>query len=203
MQISAAILTGGENSRMNGELKALLNIEKISIIARQFALLQEIFDNIFICGKETEYNLPIKAYEDEFKGSGPVSGIYSALKNSTTDYVFIFSCDMPFLNRELIEKMINEAKTGNYDAIIPSHNDGIEPLHGIYSKKLLQKIENQLNDKDFRIRKIYEGINIKYFNVYLPIEPEIAFFNINSPADLTRAINYERRKDTYDDRRNQ
>lgn len=195
-------MTGGENSRMNGELKALLNIENISIIARQFAILQEFFGNIFICGKQTDYNLPIQIHEDEYKNSGPVSGIYSAIKNSNTDYVFIFSCDMPFLNRDLIAKMIDEAKTGNYDAIIPSHNDGIEPLHGIYSKKLLQKIETQLNDKDFRVRKIYEGINIKYFNVYLPIEPEIVFFNVNTPDDLTKAINYAKRNDIQNDRRN-
>lgn len=195
MQISAVILTGGENSRMNGELKALLKIGNTSIISRQYNVLSDIFDKIFICGKQAEYNLPLAVYEDEFKNSGPVSGIYSALKNADPGYVFIFSCDMPFLNHGLISQMITEAEAGNFDVIIPSHSNGIEPLHGIYSKNLVKKIENQLNDKDFRIRKIYEGINIKYFDVYLPIEPEIAFLNVNTPADLNKATNYAKRND--------
>jgi len=195
LKISAAILTGGENSRMNGELKALLKIDDFSIIAWQYETLADIFEEIFICGKKANYNLQITVYEDEYINCGPVSGIYSALKNVENDYVFVFSCDMPFLNKNMISQMILVAATEKYDAIIPSHKNGIEPLHGIYSKNLLSKVENQLKQKDFRIRQLYEGINIKFFDVYLPTEPEIAFFNINTQSDLNKAKDYAKRID--------
>jgi len=59
----------------------------------------------------------------------------------------------------------------------------------------LSKVENQLKQKDFRIRQLYEGINIKFFDVYLPTEPEIAFFNINTQSDLNKAKDYAKRID--------
>jgi molybdopterin-guanine dinucleotide biosynthesis protein A len=54
--ISAAILAGGKNSRMNGENKALLNIDDIFIIDRQLEVLSKLFNELFIVWKNFENN---------------------------------------------------------------------------------------------------------------------------------------------------
>jgi molybdopterin-guanine dinucleotide biosynthesis protein A len=111
MKFSAAILTGGLGSRMNGVNKPELIIGNKSIISRQIEIIKQIFDEILICGKTSESfnNLPV--YPDIYQGIGPVSGIYSALKYSKNPYLFILSGDMPFIDKNLITEMINFTKS--------------------------------------------------------------------------------------------
>jgi len=188
MIISAAILAGGENSRMDGKNKALLEIEGETLLQRQIIILSDFFDDIFVVGKGIPRSYNVKHVSDIFPASGPLSGIHSALCFSQTDYVFVVSCDMPFLSPKLIELMISEIKKNPCEALVPRHNKGIEPLHSIYNRSIIEKAEIMLRQKEFRIRKIYKNINVNYFDVNL--ESEKIFFNINYPDDLKKAQSY-------------
>jgi molybdopterin-guanine dinucleotide biosynthesis protein A len=188
MIISAAILTGGKNSRMNGEFKALLDICGTKIIDKQLKVLSSIFDDIFICGKDTGYQNNIPVFEDDFFDFGPISGIYSALKHSKTDYVFVVSCDMPFLNKDTIKEMI-EYCSNNKDTqiLIPEHKKGLEPLHALYHKSMLPIIHNQINSGNLSIRKCFSISKTQKFIVNLQHNPTKSFFNVNNPEDLEKA----------------
>lgn len=195
MKISAAILTGGKNSRLNGFPKYTLKINGISILEIQCQILQNIFDEIILCGEEINNPLNVKAIPDYYKNIGPISGIFSAIKNNkNSDAIFIFSADMPFLNKDLIYKMITDfEKEKDLYALVPQHSKNmIEPLHSIYSSKLLNKLETQINNKNYSIRNIFINENVKYFYVNLDLEPEKTFFNINTFEDYNKAKEYAR-----------
>lgn len=192
MKLSAAILTGGEASRMGGVNKALALVGDISVFQRQYFVISKIFDQIIICGKEENYGITLPIFPDFEIGNGPVSGIYSALSNSNSDYVFISSCDMPFIDSCLIMEMIEIVINNNYDIVIPKHDLGIEPLHAFYSTRLTNLFKKQLDEKEYRIRKNFENLNIHYFDVNLRYNPDVVFMNINTQEDLKKANDYER-----------
>jgi molybdenum cofactor guanylyltransferase len=190
--ISAAILTGGESSRMGGVDKALVIVGNKTVFQKQYSVISNIFDQIIICGKSNNYGVELPKFPDLENGNGPVSGIYSALANSNSDYVFISSCDMPFINTDLITEMMDIVRNNNYDIVIPKHLQGIEPLHAFYSTRLTDLFKNQLDEKEFRIRKNFENLNIHYFDVNLRYNPDVVFMNINNQEDLQKANDYER-----------
>ncbi len=185
--ISAAILAGGKNSRMNGENKALLKVDGISIIDRQLEVLSGLFNEIFIVGKDFDNGHNLRIVEDIYPDKGPLSGIHTALSYSKSQFVFVVSCDMPFLCADFIGELVFEAGKNNYEAIVPKHDLGIEPMHALYKKNLLKNAESTLMQDDIRIRNMFKGIKIKYFSVNLHYNTEMIFFNINNPQDLQKA----------------
>ena len=60
-KISAAVLAGGKNVRMEGEEKAFIRIGDMPILARIISLLKELFDEI-IMPRQTRFKL-IQALE--------------------------------------------------------------------------------------------------------------------------------------------
>ena len=62
-------------------------------------------------------------------------GIASALLYATTDYVFVVGCDMPFIRKETITYMVDQAH--GEDIVIPRTDAGYEPLHAVYNRSCL------------------------------------------------------------------
>lgn len=190
MNISAAILAGGKASRLNGIKKTNIFIENQVVIERQLQVLSLVFENIFLISNDHVYfnNLPI--FADDYENIGPIAGLHAALKNATTPYVFVVSCDLPFLNSNFIELLTKEVQTNSIDAVVPKHSLGIEPLHAIYSTSVLTEVENQIKQGLYAIRTIYSRLKVKWFEVNSFFKPEIMFFNINYPEDILKAEMY-------------
>ena len=102
--ITGIILSGGKSTRM-GENKSLMKINGKTIIEHVNDLIQSLFSNvILISNNPDEYEfLGIKIYKDIFPGMGPLAGIHSGLKNSSTQKNFIISCDIPLMTPEMIK----------------------------------------------------------------------------------------------------
>jgi len=132
-------------------------------------------------------------YEDEFEKIGPIAGIYTALKQAKTDYIFAFSCDMPFLNRQLIVAMIKQMETSSDEVLVPKHYQGIEPLHAIYKKTVLPIVEQQIKTQKYQIRAFFDKVKIAYFDIASYGFNNESFFNINYPEDILKANEYATR----------
>ncbi len=197
MQISAAILAGGKNSRMNGHNKAFVKIGNENILQLQLNVLKKFFKNVFIVSNDDFESHKLQATKDIYKSAGPLAGIHAALEFAKSDYIFVFSCDMPFLSESLIKDMIDDVFSNPSEALIPIHNNGIEPLHGIYSRKLLPNIISLLDNKVYKIRLMFENINIRYYKVEDTLYPNRTFFNVNSINDLKKAQDYAKGINLY------
>jgi molybdopterin-guanine dinucleotide biosynthesis protein A len=184
---SAAILAGGKNSRFNGAHKSFLIIDNHYIIDKIIAVLKNIFNEIIIVSNNAELykSYPdIKIVNDFYKEIGPLGGIHAVLKTATNNNVFIVSCDMPFLNESLIKLQIKSHLAAESEITIPLHQGFKEPLHGIYNKEILKKLEHHIETTvSFKIRDVFKLFNVNYFQVPSIQEFSTAFTNINLPED--------------------
>jgi len=186
LNIPAVIFAGGKSSRM-GKDKALLPFgEYKTLVEFQYERLKKIFNNVSISWKsekvdlEAESILDIKKYS---KISAPVIGLYSILNNLESDYVFIISVDSPFFGETEISRLTVELKNG-FDIIVPTNENGAEPLIAIYNKNVLTKIEYMLKVKNYKLKQLLPHLNTKY----VQYADRKAFINLNHPEQYERAI---------------
>lgn len=118
------------------------------------------------------------------EGKGPLGGIHAGLTYSQTKYNFIFACDMPFIQADLIKYMI-ESFQGE-DVLIPRYHS-TQPLHAIYSKNCLSFIEEKLQQGQGKIIAFLSEVKVGYLEtteiIKIPGATQ-SFININNPQDL-------------------
>ena len=181
--ISGVILAGGESRRM-GCRKAFIAIDGKKMIDIVLEKLSRLFSEIIIVTdrKEDFLHYECKVVEDIVKGCGPLGGIYTGLKEVSTDRAFLVACDMPYLHEGLISRLIADPDLKSYECIIPKHAKGIEPLHAIYSRQILPKAERLLNAGKLSLRDLFANCSCNYIEV--DENEVISFVNINTPSDL-------------------
>lgn len=190
-QITAAILAGGKNSRFGGEDKAFVKVEGTRMIDRILSRIESIFGKIVVVTNSPERYSNYKDLVitgDIYKDSGPLGGIHAGMEIAGTPFIFVFSCDMPFLDPVIIKDQVDFfVKHDDIDALIPSIKSRIEPLHAIYRAGLAEELADFLaSSKDLAIRRFLENKRVVYYE--LPAKPENikAFVNINRPGDLRK-----------------
>lgn len=164
---------------------------------------------------EDNFDYSLNFVEDEIKGKGPISGIMTGLKNIKTDYALVLPCDSPFISEENIDamfKLLDENLESDIDAIIPFHiksnkdkfkdNDEFnfddasemtvdmkiansEPLHAIYKKEKLNKIDELLKEDNLYVKSFIKGLkNPCFIEVDNRVLFEKDFRNFNRKEDL-------------------
>lgn len=126
---------------------------------------------------------------DVFKDKGPLAGIHTALIHSRTPYIFVFACDMPFIEPCFIQYMAQRLLLED-DVVIPRNGENMEPLHAIYSKRCLPAIEFHLKNDHRSVRSFFSDVTMTYVD-----ETEMArltlseyyFLNVNTQEDLAKA----------------
>ena len=180
------ILAGGKSVRM-GQDKAFIEVNGVPIILRVFAVLSQLFRETIIVANEKEpyAQLNIPVYSDLAPGQGALGGLYSGLIYSAFPYSFCVACDMPFLNRAVIEYLLTRVE--QYEAVVPRTSDGLQPLHAIYSKKCLEPIRQILDQKKTKIMDFYPRIKLRIVDEkeFLSLDPKKrSFTNVNTPQEL-------------------
>lgn len=187
MDIGALVLAGGKSRRMNEKNKAFLEFEDKSFIGMITDQLTG-FHNIYISvdDKEKYKALNFILVEDMHKDIGPIGGIYSALKLIEEKYVFVTACDMPKIKKEFIECLC-EFIAEDVECIVTQDEEGrINPLAGIYSKHLIDKIEKMIEEKDYKLVNLI----CKAKSIIIPLSEtnfnESILDNINDTNDYNR-----------------
>ena len=184
--ITGVILSGGKSLRM-GEDKAFIEIEGTPIIERILLLFQGLFEEvIIITNQKNQYQyLGVKVYEDLIPNLGALGGLYTGIARSSFPYSFVIACDMPYLNRAIIEHLAE--KTEGYDVIIPKTEDGLQPLHALYSKQCLGAINEILKENKKRIIDFFPLVRVKIVDEkgFHSLDPHReSFINLNTPEDV-------------------
>ena len=183
MELTGIILAGGKSSRM-GEDKGLLNFKGKKLIEYSIDLLKLLCNEILISTNQAGYEqFGFTTVADKNWGCGPIGGIEAGLQQSKNEWCIVIACDTPFLEHDFLTAMISEIK--EQDCIIPSHNNGIEPLVGIYNKELAFFFSQKIEQKEFKIKRIIEERQVHFFNTdpILKKYPKL-FFNMNTMEDM-------------------
>ncbi len=173
-----------------GRDKAFILVDGVPILRRIYDIFEKLFDEIIIVtNQEDSYQSyrseKVKIVRDLIADQGALGGLYTGLFYASHIYSFCVACDMPFLNESIIRYLI--AQTDGYEAIVPRTEDGLQPLHAIYSKKCLKPIKELMDMGRYKIIDFYPMINIKIVEesefIHLDRKRK-SFLNINTPQDL-------------------
>ena len=155
-----AILAGGKSSRMNYNNKALLNYKEKKFIEHIIEAGKNYKEIIIISNNKEEYKgFNLRVVEDIYKGNGPLSGIHSALVNSTTDEVLCIACDMPLITEKTLN--ILGDYSGDYEVLIPRVSERLQPLCSIYSKKIIRNLEEAIKENNNKLQLLIKSLNYK------------------------------------------
>ena len=192
---TAAILVGGKSTRMGKDKKKLVISGKalLQSIIDQLAVL---FDEIIIVGCSEDEIVGIHGitgvYPDILDISASLTGIYTALLYSQSDYVYITACDMPNYDLVFIRHMMtlleeNPDKKG----CVTRYKEWIEPFNAFYSRDLLPSAEHFLKSGRKSVFHYLSRENIYYIaekdaRAYTP--DWSLFCNLNTPGDLTKHL---------------
>jgi len=170
-----------------GKNKAFLKIEGVPIINRICALFNELFQEVIIVTNEKELfkNLHSKIYTDILRNKGALGGLYTGIYFSNFDYSFCVACDMPFIKKPLVEFLVKNI--GDEDVIVPRTEDGLQPLHALYSKNCLNPIKKIIEKGKYKIIDFYSIVKVRIIEeedfIYLDPSRE-SFINVNTPEEL-------------------
>ncbi|TEU03647.1 MAG: molybdenum cofactor guanylyltransferase [Dehalococcoidia bacterium] len=184
--MTSIVLAGGKSLRLGRE-KALEEIGGRSLIERVIERLSLLGNEIIVVTSSSDQlpDLGVKRVIDSYPGKGNLVGIYSGLKEVASSHSLVVGCDMPFLNIDLL-RYIMELSPG-FDVVIPRVDEGVEPLHAVYSKNCLAPIEVYLREGRLKIFDLLPELKVRYVdNAEIErFDPRhLSFFNINSEANL-------------------
>ena len=191
---SAVVLAGGKSSRMGFD-KSTMVLQNKKLIESTIKKLDSLFDDIIISvdglEKKSEFNHD-KIVVDKVKGVGPLGGMISALEMAQSDRLFVIPCDMPVIDIKYISFMMKYMDDN--EIILSEKNGYFEPFPGFYSKSLIPRIEELINQNRCSIRSIFECSRTKVISESewkkLGFSEEI-FTNLNTTQDVEKYLSYK------------
>ncbi|WP_164668808.1 molybdenum cofactor guanylyltransferase [Virgibacillus doumboii] len=189
MNICGVVLTGGESSRM-GTNKSLLTLTGKPVIEHITTELKTCSNSVSVITNDPpSYKfLGTNLYADRYPGKGPLAGLESAIYHGDASVYLCAACDMPFVSKEVYNYLLNALQ--DFDAVIPVYNKKLHPLSGIYTNKILPKIQQQLDNDERKVRGLFDHISVNYISTYGNIPENVLtrhFFNMNYPDQYESA----------------
>lgn len=137
-EIYGLVLTGGKSSRM-GQDKAFLDFNGKQQYQYTYDLMSQFFSKVFISCKEEQkdlYNAEIEKIYDIYNDVGPMAGILSAMNKYPDKAWFVMACDLPSVNENAINNLLEQRNYMKYATAYISSSDKLpEPLCTIYEPK--------------------------------------------------------------------
>jgi molybdopterin-guanine dinucleotide biosynthesis protein A len=179
MQSSGFVLAGGASKRM-GQHKALLPYRGTTLVEHVAKIVSEAAGSVALIGDPGQLgHLGLAVFPDELPGYGPASGIYTALRVSTTDWNLMVACDMPSVTVDLLRLLLLRAETAQRDCVAATGPYGQpEPLCAVYHRRCLPSLTRSIRDKRLRMRDFVKEIGA----IWVPVD-KLALANVNTPGE--------------------
>lgn len=188
--ITGVILAGGQSRRM-GFNKAEAGIGGESMLIRMVEKLQEVTPAIVVSSGSITYpGIPWKQIPDEYPQCGPLGGIYSVLKTSSSMLNLIVSCDIPLVSVSLLKYIVSKAEESGALITLPIDDVGQEQmLCAVYRRNILPVLKQQIDSHQFKMKVLLDLVSVEYIHISKehPLYHEYAFMNVNSADILQQA----------------
>jgi molybdopterin-guanine dinucleotide biosynthesis protein A len=188
--LPCVIFAGGRSSRI-GEDKALLPFGSCSTLAEyQYRRVLPLFKHTCISTKTDKF--PFEAtliFDSEtLQTHAPTSGLITVFETLEEDAFSVLSVDTPFVDETVIKKLVEAYEREEADAIIARSPNGIHPMCGIYTRKILPGLEEMVANNRHRL-----GYLLKVSNtLFVDFQTDEPFFNLNRPEEYRTALKKSR-----------
>ncbi len=189
LKLTGVILAGGDIFEINGVQVPFLSFHHECVLERQIRIMNTICDEIIIVTNKPRQFLPIvreqaRIITDYYSYKGSLCGMYSALSLAKNDHCWIVANDMPLLS---VEVWGSDPHIGviHDDAVLFIKDSEPQPYHGIYHKKILQQIKEELDQGQTSIKALIHGIH------YQSITDEELMQKGIDTSFMTRLVNEE------------
>ena len=168
-----------------GRDKALIEIDGEPLVARVARRLAEVAAPVFVAAGGRSYPVEHEHIDDAASDTGPLGGIVAALRRSPHPLVAVVAVDMPFVSGSLMTTL-SELRTDE-KVILPTDEQGLQPLHALYSKDALPSLEEALKGRDLSLVDVVSRLapRIVTSSEWGVADPTGRFaYNINTEHDL-------------------
>lgn len=170
--------------------KRSLSLHGQPLLDRVLSVLLDVFPEVLLVLAEED--LPkqderIRIVTDLIPGCAAVGGLYTGLYYSRYPRIFVVACDMPFINPAVIE--LFSQKTDATDIVLAQLVNGLQPMHGLYSKRCLPFLKEMIDARDLRLQHIADKQGLTVHRIpeseIKGLDPQLlSFLNLNSPSDV-------------------
>ena len=186
--IEGFILAGGNSSRMGAD-KSRLILDGKTFVERISEELLSLVDSVTIVGKHSEQDLNLPRAPDIYPRWGALGGVHAALTACNSQWAAIVACDLPFISRCLIARLVS--LRGNAPAVAPIQSDGRpQPLCALYQVvPCLHQAELLIKSGERRPIALLQSVGTRWvsFSEIEDLAGADRFFdNINTPQDYVR-----------------
>jgi molybdenum cofactor guanylyltransferase len=180
MQASGFVLAGGGSTRM-GRDKALLPYHGTTLVEHVASAVQAASGSAAtIIGDPDRYRCfgyPVVA--DQVPGCGPLSGVYTALSVTSTDWNLVVACDMPAITATTLRKLLEHATVSGRSCVAAVGPSGEpEPLCAVYHRRCLLVLDRAIREKQFKMRDLLPSLEVELWTV-----DAASVANVNTPAE--------------------
>ncbi len=179
------ILAGGNAVRMGGGDKGLLPFGNGTILSHVIERLDPQVDGWVLNanGNPDRFQNFGAVIPDEMEDAGPLGGVLAGLDHAARhghSHIVTAAADTPFFPCDLVPNLIRFANDGLCLAASPS---GVHPTFGLWPTNLRSDLRSALSGGT---RKILHWTDRHHAGT-AAFPSDDAFFNVNTPDDLTRA----------------
>lgn len=184
-------MTGGKNTRMNGEKKLFLTYDEMPFYAHIFQAFQILPKTYLSVEAEEPYKaLKIPMVQDIYPAIGPLGGIYSGLLRCPEDALFVTACDMPLIDQATVKLVCRYYWQHPGKVTVVKAGGRIHPLFGIYPKSVLLLIGRMVAEKNYKVMNLFTETDVSV----VELEQEKTVKNINTPREYEQLKHIVRQK---------
>ena len=185
---TAIVLAGGQSRRMGCD-KASLVLGEQTLLQHVTAIVQTLFPRVLLSVRLPRPDLALAQICDAYADAGPLSGLYSALTQAQTPWIFAVATDMPFVQPALIDYLARQRE--GFQAVVPVVHGHPQPLAAFYATSCLAPFRALLDGDGKRsLRAALGQLNVRYVDEseMLAADPDLrSFFDLDTPQDVAAA----------------
>lgn len=172
-----------------GSEKALLSYRGKTLLERAVHTLRQLRAPVrLVVNRNQKLSLPgCAVLVDEVDDAGPMGGLLTALRFSSSEINYLLACDLPLVPAQLFR--ILEKLAPRWDAVVPvDHSGRPHPLCAVYRPTCLPEVERCISTGDLRMDGLAASPSLRT-RIVTPAEHRLAdnrFLNVNRPGDLDR-----------------
>lgn len=184
---SGLILAGGRGQRFNNQDKGLIPFQGSTLAEHAISRLAPQVNNVLISANrhlDDYQKFDATCIQDVFSDyPGPLAGIHAALKNLDHPWLASVACDTPCFPKDYVERLSTALSQSDSLIVVAKSNNRLQNVFMLVHKTLFNSLNEFIKRGERKAQIWLEQHNpvIVDFN-----ETPYAFYNINTPEDLTQ-----------------